>query len=139
MSAVEPAQPEEQRLLLGEHDGVQQLIELFPVARIEVGVGDHRPESRRRMTVFYDQFVDQRSCGRIALEGGQVAEQRDRVVVEDPVVLGPDEARHRRRWRAGENALAIAPHGFEVREEPLVFARLFDHVLLEIRGERRRH
>jgi hypothetical protein len=60
------------------------------------------------------------------------------VVVEDPVVLAPDERGHRWRRHALQDGGAIDPEDLEVAKERLVVVELLVDVLLEVRGERRR-
>ena len=67
-----------------------------------------------------------------------VSEKRDRMVVEDPVVLTADEARRpRATGRARERLGAADAEPLEVAEQRLVVTELLVDMLLEIRRERR--
>ena len=113
--ARERAEADRLRLLGRQGQAVEQLVELLPVPRIELRVrraacGRPRPWSPVRAA----EVVHELGRRRIALEHRDVAEQRDRVVVEDPVVLRADrgsDGRRRRRAPGSPRARVRAPRG----------------------------
>jgi hypothetical protein len=83
-----------------------------------------------------DQRLDQVRRRRVTLHQRDVAEERDRVVVIDPVVLAPDERSDARRRHPVEDRLPRQSDQLKVAEQRLVVAELFVDVLLQVRRER---
>src|SRR6478752_5787597 len=84
-----------------------------------------------------DQLVDQLERWWIALHQRDVAEERDRVVMEDPVVLAADKRGHGRRRDPLEDGRAVEAQQIEIAEQCLVVAELLVDVLLQVARERR--
>ena len=61
------------------------------MSRIELGVTAHRPERVGSVPRPRHQFVDVSGGRGVSLEQHRVPEQRDRMDVQDPVVLGADD------------------------------------------------
>ena len=108
------------------------------MARVELCVFDIGRERLARVSRALDERRDQVRCRRIALHQRDVAEECNRVVVEDPVVLAPDERgdtpgdgiRSSTVWRVEAEQLEIA-------EQRVVVAELLVDVLLQVRAAAR--
>ena len=67
--------------------------------------------------------------------GALEAEERDRMMVVDPVVLRSHQARDRGRWHPAQHGRPVHTEQLEVVEQHVVVPQLLLDVLLEIPGQ----
>ena len=105
---------------LGQRQRVERAVEVVAVTGVELAVLGERAEGLARETGPCDQQLDELVGRRLPLHHADVAEERDRMVVEDPVVLRADEARDCRRRHTLEHLIAPEPEQRQVVEQRLV-------------------
>src|SRR5512133_1399063 len=76
-----------------ELDVIEQLVELIGVLRVTFGVRDQRSERGSIVAGSADELLDEVGRRRITFQCCEVAEHRDWVHMEHPVVLRSDETR----------------------------------------------
>src|SRR5205085_11610000 len=91
---------------------------------VEVAMLSERAKGFGPMACSRSQHLDQLRCRRESLHHRHKAEERDWMVVEDPVVLAPDEARDRRRGHPRADRVAVDPERFEVAEQVVIVTPL---------------
>jgi hypothetical protein len=105
--------------------------------RIELGVQRQRPERLRSVACPLAELLDLRRDRRIPFEQGHVTEQRDRMVVLDPVVLGTDQLGDRGGRRSRQHRLSGDAETGQVLQQPLVVPALLIDVALKVVGQDR--
>ena len=94
---LQGAQPD-QLLVAGlKREGVEDTVELARVHGVELRVEKQLPKAVAREPGPLDESLQRRTVGVVGLEV-EKSEDGDRVVMEDPEVLGSEEGCHLRRW-----------------------------------------
>src|SRR5690348_18067031 len=99
---------------------------------VKVAMLGERAKSFRPMACSRSQQLDQLRRRWEPLHHSHEAKERDWMVVKDPVVLGPDEARDGRRRHPRADSVAVDPECLEVAEQVVVVAALLVDVLVQV-------
>src|SRR5919204_5233281 len=102
---------------------------MVSVPGVELTVLSERAKPLARMPCLRNQRLDQLRLRWVPLHQCHVAEERDRVMMEDPVVLAPDEGRHGWTRDLGEDGTPVAAKRLQIVEQAVVVAALLVHVL----------
>jgi hypothetical protein len=122
-------------LLFRDRQTIEHLIDFGTVLRIQFCVPPVGPERRRRKPRDRLNSLNVRRRRRVSLEHTHIAEQRHRVMVLDPVVLGADERGDSRGRDISRHIAAPDTGRREVIENPLVVVALFFDVTRQISDE----
>ena len=76
----------------------------------------------RSCPVRVDQFVDELEWRRIAFQCREVAQYRDRIDVEHPVVLSTDKSCDVRRGHSRKDGRPVDAEYFEILQSPLALS-----------------
>src|SRR6266545_2911502 len=99
MNSVHCVQTDQRRLLSRQWKTAQRRVEILPMAGVELSVLHQRPERLAWVPGSGANLLDQVDGRWLSLEYGDIAEKRDGVAMEDPVVLRADHGRDRGRRR----------------------------------------